>query len=422
MTLSMTTAEEKTIDSKVEQMLDWAKSRQAEAEQLSLDAVRLLSCTGDRLEKTKDQAFFRRCWSRFNGDAAAAERANTGDLIQMQKTSLRYINMLQEQQLVMAHSLLSLKNNLYSLAVKEEETKNLVSLLAQNTLRRFESLENRVDQLEISTTLHGWLIGLEEREYAEKFPTKYMRLFRVINDFYSIKNDDWHYNDFMFMRKAIRTVGLDPKEKVSIRTFIGSLTDEIRLENVGFPKYQEAICLYSPENINDYSTFVVEAISSPVFVSIHGLKTQFIAKREVVEELIDEMKITIDEALKRLLCRSITNMNVNLDYEFPLAETAIEILGCIRLAKNLAAVGHDTSPNKFYASSIIHLIGDMDDLYRAVCACPNAISAITILQKELEEAWSYSRGGPVNPSIGMNWQKYAERLQEAIHTLSIGTW
>ncbi len=469
MTLAMTTIEVKTIDSKVEQMLDWAKSRKAEAEQLSLDAVRLLSCTSDRLEKTRNQGFFKRCWSRFNGDAAAAERANTGDLIQMQKTSLRYINMLQEQQLVMAHSMLSLKNNLYSLAVKEEETRKLVGLLAQKTLEHFEKLEHRVDQLEISTTLQGWLLGLEEREYDVQIPTKYMRLFRVINDFYSIKNDAWHYNDLMFMRKAIRTVGLNPKESVSINDFIGGLTDEILQESVGFPKYQASICAYQPEGISDYSTFAIEAISSPVFVSMHGLKTQFVDRHEVVEELSDEMQIAPEDALKRLLRRSIRNMNVNLDYEFPLAETAIEILGCIRLAKNLALAtlvevppadqknaadqktteellaeikSKNSSQNAkkdFDTSKIAHLIDD--ELLKHVDACPNKIEAVALLQRELEKMWAKARGdtsvapflpgvhGAIMDDVGkagglrsyttekLVWQKVAERTHDAINIL-----
>lgn len=158
MSMFMTEPEVKNIDVHVEQMLDWAQANQAEAEQLSYDAVRLLSCTENRLEKVKNQGFYKRCWSRFNGDAASAERANTGDMIQMQKMSLRYINMLQEQQMMMAHSMLSIKNNLFSLAVKEEETRSLVTFLANNTLNRFKKLEHRVDQLEVTTSLQGWLL------------------------------------------------------------------------------------------------------------------------------------------------------------------------------------------------------------------------------------------------------------------------
>lgn len=332
----MTETEEKNIDSKVEQMMDWAKTREAEAEQLALDSARLMACTTDRLDRLTKQGFFKHCWSRFNGDASALEKANVNDVLQMQKAAFRYVNMLQEQQLLMAHSLLSLKNNLNSLAVKEEETRNLIAMLAQRTKERFDQLESRVDKIEISTNLQGWLLGLEERDYDEKIPTEYMRLFRVINDFYNIKKDDWNINDLMFMRKAIRTVGLDPKQKISLNTFIDKLTDEIQSDGVGFDAYGQAITMFAPPNIDHFSTFAIDNISSPVFATIHGLKTQYMDKIDAVEALQDSLSIPANEALKILLRQSIKGMNVNLDYEFPLAETAIEILGCLRLSDKLS--------------------------------------------------------------------------------------
>jgi hypothetical protein len=340
MSLAMTDKETTAIDSKVEQMLDWAKSRQAEAEQLSLDSARLLSCTGERLDRLVNQGFFKRCWSRFSGEAGTIERANTTDLVQIQKTALRFINMVGEQQVLMAHSMLTLKNNLLTLAVKEEETRHIIANLALRTLERFEKLEKRVDQLEVSTNLQGWLLGLEERDYDERIPTENMRLFQVINDFYAIKNDCWNYNDLMFMRKALRTVKLEPKRKMSLNVFIENLVDEIYMQDIGFDKFNEFIMYHKPIELNDYSLFAINEISSPLFVSIHGLNNNYKDRLDVVETLIEQMSIPIDKALKILLRKNIENLNVNINYEFPLAEAAIEILGCLRLTAHLTNYSH----------------------------------------------------------------------------------
>ncbi|GHU06452.1 hypothetical protein FACS1894158_12910 [Betaproteobacteria bacterium] len=383
MSLVMTESETRGVDSKIEGMMDWANERKYEAEQLALDSARLLACTGDRLDNLAKQGFFKRCVSRFTGEAGATERANTSDLIQMQKMSLRYINMLQEQQLMMAHSMLTLKNNLFSLAIKEEETRNLVALLAQNTLERFEKLESRVGQLEISNNLQGWLLGLEEREYDERIPTEHMRLFRVINDFYGIKNDAWNYNDLMFMRKAIRTVGLNPKKKLSLNVFIDSLTDEILHNSVGFDKYQESITCFQPHSLSNYSGFIIDQISSPVFVSIHGLKVQYMDRLDVVETLSDEMEISTEEALKKLLRKSIANLHVNLDYEFPLAETAIEILGCMRLTSllsNAENTGSETSATELSVVKDIETVLEQDE-----------VQEVTV--KVFGQTWPFPIGG-----------------------------
>lgn len=331
MSLIMSEHEVKQIDSKVEQMMDWAKTRQAEAEQLALDSARLISCTTERMDRLSNQGFFKRCWNRFTGDAGGMERANVNDLVQMQKMAFSYINMLQEQELLMTHSMLALKNNLLSLAIKEEETRNLVGILAQRTLERFEKLESRVEQLEISTNLQGWLLGLGECDYDEKIPTKYMRILRIINEFYSIKCDNWNFNDFRFMRKAIRTVGIDPKQKISINDFIDSLIDEIQIKGVGFDAYKYEIGYHFLNNIKNYSHYIVDNISSPIFISIHNIKIQYMDKIEMVEELQNEINCSFEVALKRLLKRSIKSLNVNINYEFPIAEAAMEILGSMRL-------------------------------------------------------------------------------------------
>ena len=223
--------------------------------------------------------------------------------------------------------------------MKEEETRDLVALLAQKTLERFEALESRVNQLETSTNLQGWLLGLGERGYNERFTTEYMRLFQIINDFYTIKKDAWNYNDLLFMRKAIRTVGLNPNRKLSLNTFIDSLTDEILSERVGFSMYQEAICKNQQPGISNYSAFVIEEISSPVFVGIHGLLMNFTSERGTVEVLRSRLAGSLSEALKEVLHFKIADMGVDLNYEFSLGETAIEILGCIRLTNMLAAIG-----------------------------------------------------------------------------------
>lgn len=276
-------AELQSIDARLENLKGWAVSRRAEAEQLAMDATRLMACAQDRLDRIKNQGFFRRCWNWFTGKTGEMERANTSDLLQMQTTAFRYVSMVQEQQILTAHSLLTLKNNLASLEVKEEETQNLITQLAQRTQERFENLESRVDQLEISSNLQGWLLSLEERDYDEKFPTDYIRLFRVINDFYQIKNDNWNYTDLMFMRKAIRTVGLNPKQKISLDTFIDKLVDEIQNQNVGLTVYSDAISQFAPAGVDNYSKYALENISSPVFTTLHGLKIQYVDKIETVE-------------------------------------------------------------------------------------------------------------------------------------------
>lgn len=330
--LALTEKEIQSIDGMLESKMAWARSKSAEAEQLALDCTHLLSCTEDRLGQIRNQGFFKRCWNQLSGQTGAMERANTADLIQMQKASLRYINMLQEQQMMTAHSLLALKNNLVTLAIKEE-TRNLVGLLAERTLQRFQDLEKRVDQLEISQNLQGWLLTLEDRDYDVNYPTPYLRLLKIIDDFYGYKSDGWNYNDMLFMRKALRTVGLNPKEQISMNMFMDTLVEEIKKQ--GFDTYRELLIAHLPSDKGDLGYFAIENVSSQVFTTLNGIYTQYTDKSEVIEALSDELSISPEAALKRLLARTISKLNVDLDCQLPLSDIAAEMLVGLKLTNQL---------------------------------------------------------------------------------------
>jgi len=328
-------------DALLEKKMAWAKERQAEAEQLALDAARLLSCTEDQLSKLSKQGFFKRCWNAFTGENASIERANTANLLQMQQMSLRYINMLQEQQIMTANSLLALRNNPLTLSTKQEETQQLIISLAEKTLARFEALENRVDQMEITQNLQGWLLTLEDRDYDEKFPTPHLRMIRVINDYFGYKKDDWNFNDVLFLRKALRTVGLNPKEKLSMEEFIDRLVDEIAETEKGFDVYSELLLAHAPAELENPCQFVLDNISSQVVTTLNGLYTQFYEKQEVVEELSEHLKCSPEEAFKRLLKGSISKMNVDIDRSVSLSDIAAEVLMGLSLEHRLYTCSED---------------------------------------------------------------------------------
>ena len=221
----------------------------------------------------------------------------------------------------------------------QESVGRLENLLQESVGR----LESRLDQLEISKQLHEWLLGLGQRHYDERLPGEHLRLFRVINDFYAIKNDAWTYNELLLMSEALEKVKLDPRKKLSLKTFIDSLVDEI--QSADFPQFQEAICQHQPEGFrdsaiegfSDYSDFVIKEISSPVFAGLHLLKMRFLDRQDDANELGKGLKISPAQAIKRLLRRDLASLNMNLDYEYSLEDIAVEILGSLRLAKNLAA-------------------------------------------------------------------------------------
>ena len=332
MTFSMTDSERKEIDSAVEQVVNSFKKSQISAEQLALDFVRLISYTEDNYDKLQKQGFFKRCLDRVLSVNKNFEKDNSGSLGEMQKIGSRFLKIiLQQEKLLPSHSMVSIKNNLNELQVPNEDKQKLISELAMDANKRFLDLERQLDECETNVNLQGWLLTLEERELDVLYPTPLIRMLEVINQFYQNKSDDWNNKDLLFMKKALRTVGIDPKQKYSIKEFFSTLLKEL-FENGHFELFKEELGRVVGA---DKTKFIFDSVSSPLFVIMHSVMEQYEEKQESIEELKEELNLTTAEALLRIITRKLKQLNVNVDYSYPLAELAIEILGSVRLVKLL---------------------------------------------------------------------------------------
>ena len=332
MTFSMTDSERKEIDSAVEQVVNSFKKSQISAEQLALDFVRLISYTEDNYDKLQKQGFFKRCLDRVLSVNKNFEKDNSGSLGEMQKIGSRFLKIiLQQEKLLPSHSMVSIKNNLNELLVPDEDKQKLISELAMDANKRFLDLERHLDECETNVNLQGWLLTLEERELDVLYPTPLIRMLEVINQFYQNKSDDWNNKDLLFMKKALRTVGIDPKQKYSIKEFLSTLLKEL-FENGHFELFEEELVRVVGA---DKTKFIFDSVSSPLFVIMHSVMEQYEEKQESIEELKEELNLSTAEALLRIITRKLKQLNVNVDYSYPLAELAIEILGSVRLVKLL---------------------------------------------------------------------------------------
>ena len=332
MTFSMTDSERKEIDSAVEQVVNSFKKSQISAEQLALDFVRLISYTEDNYDKLQKQGFFKRCLDRVLSVNKNFEKDNSGSLGEMQKIGSRFLKIiLQQEKLLPPHSMVSIKNNLNELQVPNEDKQKLISELAMDANKRFLDLERQLDECETNVNLQGWLLTLEERELDVLYPTPLIRMLEVINQFYQNKSDDWNNKDLLFMKKALRTVGIDPKQKYTVKEFLSTFLKEI-FEDGNFELYKEELGRIIGV---DKTKFIFDSVSSPLFVIMHSIKEQYEEQLESIEELKEELNLTTAEALLRIMSRKLKQLNVNLDYSYTVTEMAIEILSSMRLASLL---------------------------------------------------------------------------------------
>lgn len=319
-----------SIDELLESKLAWAQDRQALCEQMALDASRLLSCVEDRLGDYSGQGFFRRCWSGLSGKNGEVERANARDLIEMQKHAWRYINLLQERDLLMAHSVITVKNNLLTLAVQQDETRDEITRLAGRIYDRFVALESRVEHIQVASNIHSWLLTLETRDYDEKY-TPHLRLLRVVGDFHALKGESWNADELKYLQKALREVGLNPKQTLTIYDFVDALIDEI--EEHGFNIFNSLTDIDRDHPFD--SGFIVDAISAPAFGALYQVKNNYAVSSRVIRPLQRRLNFSHADAMKAIIQDFVTEHGIDTSSSIPLQHLAVELLGCLSLARRL---------------------------------------------------------------------------------------
>lgn len=319
------------IDESLEPKLAWAKDRTAETEQLALDATRLLSCTSDRLEQYESRGFFKRCWYKLSGKTGELQRANVKDLIEMQKVAWRYINLLSERDLMLAHSIVTVKNNLLTLRVEQKEIRNEIVRMANRINDRFIRLEDRVANAEAATNINGWRLALADRDYDEKY-TPYFRLLSVVRDFYQIKESNWNMRELSLLRTGIKEVGLEWKKPVSIAQFVEGLVEEI--EQADINKFEDLVLI--PNNGSCIpSSFILENIAVPSYLSLFELNDKYLNVFHTIESIKGHINTTKEDAIRKAILSFVKNQGVNLEIQIPLRDIAVELLHCMSLTKQL---------------------------------------------------------------------------------------
>lgn len=366
-------------DVTLQPVLNWAAQNPAEAQQLALDSVRLLAATETRFGQLENQPFFKRCAMRFSGKTGQLERANFRDLLSIQKTSIRFMQGLQEKQILQGQAILTLKGQMDSLAFSLDglqndvadlydrteqntrlikvnqqmilaagevinihtqeirEIRTLFAELVKELQTEFKSLESRTRNLEISDQLQTWLQTLDVRNYDKLHPGHISRMLRIVNDYYARKHENLAYNDILLMKKAIKVSGIDPDATLSIREMIEALVGDLLDYDEDFSEFPGLMLENAPQNVRDFSAFAINNISHPVFQVLHLFNLKYRDRVNIISSLQDGLKAEADpvEAIVRLISEDVEEHDINLNYRFSYGDLALELLGCLALANAL---------------------------------------------------------------------------------------
>ena len=308
MNMDLSTREQKHL----EELIANAERNKVEAQQLALDAGKLLTITSDRLDEHKDKGFFKRCWYKISGKQGELDRANQKDLIEMQKYAWFYLMRLQEQNLIQAQAIAVIRNNLKDVANEIAEINDMISTI-------IEKFDARITKLEQVTALIDWSNAIEARDDFQHESPLICSLQLTFDYLAVLQANGIQYSEVERrpdIRVAFKKCGIMCDERLTVEGFISRLFDEI--QSLGYRLFRKIITLHVNEKEID-SKYILDNVSGAGYNALY----RFEQEMDHMENMSKHLKKDDPYEVMLVAIRSVLN---NPQTEYSIIELAKEIL------------------------------------------------------------------------------------------------
>lgn len=334
----------------IDKMSNVVNGKGAKLVQLATDATRLLSQTAENIETIKNTGFFQRIVGLFRKNNPNKEIQAQAPVIQkttivqkaevskeeflaLQEFAKMSLEALNERNLLTADALITVKNNLNTLDVKQQEIKEAVIQMAQRVSDRFNKLETRVDDLEVSQNLLLWLDGLEYDDAYKSIPET-IRFLKVIKDYYNRKQGGYNREYLLLIKKALTSAGIDYKKELSLGAFVDNLVDELQSFDEG--RYLQITKVKLLDNSEVSNEQLNDLLAVPSFAILNSVTESKNKLKETISLLETEYNVPYTEALKKSIKNDIVKRNrIDMDVKMTMSDLGIELISCYSAVPDL---------------------------------------------------------------------------------------
>ena len=311
-------------DDVITEYLDANKENQFNLETASIAASRVFAVpqNSESLEMAKNNPAILKMWNIFQKNNEI-QKATIDQIIEVQKASYTFLQLINKRGMLQAAAIITIKNQLNTLNIENQEIYNTIKKLAGNVLERFTLLERRIEHAEAVASLTQWIQNLKWRKYKEDPQTK--RFFRILEDFYFSSAKNFTLQNLESLKTALDQSGISPYDSISIKDFTSTLVDEL-IEH----DFNEGM-QHSPYN-NKYSfEDVNNKITLPFLSSLYLISEEYnhlTKRRYPLDKIRDDVK-------QAALCYMKKDCGIDVTATLEFYHLGIELLNGRRLVEFL---------------------------------------------------------------------------------------
>lgn len=355
MAYEMTDEERQEYDGVITQTIENAQGNGSRLMQIATDATRFLSVASNTVEQVKESGFFQRLRDLLPTNKRTQQvndlqnsvnslSISQEEIREMQKMSWRMIEQLNERNLLTADALITVKNNLNTLAVEQNEVKTAIYTMAEKVADRFKKMDERISNVEKAQQLNTWVSGIEVDDYYEDLPPT-IRFLKIVKDFYERKKSNYSRDELILLRKAIKDSGIDFKKEISLGDITDSLIEELQTFDEG--EYLKITKIILPDNATITNQELSNILAVPSFVTICMLPESKKRLEPITEALKDQLQCDEVTALKKAVRTDIKKHNgIDMSVKMPLADLGIELISCYSAIPDLVEAYKKTESEK----------------------------------------------------------------------------
>ena len=318
------------IDAQVDAFIAKHKENSVEINRIVFDGTAALVAGDNLAQNMGSHGKLKRFWRRFNGDNGRTQDTINANLIEAQYAAQKMIQKLAEQNLLTFELIAAVNNSLNAQIVEvndkiigiksrlvnfatnvRDEQSNLNAQIRETNARIIEikralvtffrnvrsdiiNLSLRLEIVEQNVKLLNWQNSIEFQMYrgVEYQDLDDMtKIILIVHDFFDITNGKWSTSDLLLLKKAMSTIGLNPKSKISYKKFVKHLRANNRLYSILFRRYfgfatEYETIAFSLNKMNRLETeenYIVNVMNNSL--SKNGIN---ISKEDIIFQLTDE--------------------------------------------------------------------------------------------------------------------------------------